>query len=100
MDAQTLDPMADTGGSGSSGSSASGTAYPRRIAVVGAGPSGLFAAQALLAQQEVPVTVDVIDRLPTPYGLLRYGVAPDHTSIKSVATALAKTCLLYTSRCV
>ena len=85
MDAQTLDPMADTGGSGS------GSAYPRRIAVVGAGPSGLFAAQALLAQQEVPVTVDVIDRLPTPYGLLRYGVAPDHTSIKSVATALAKT---------
>jgi ferredoxin--NADP+ reductase len=63
----------------------------RRIAVVGAGPSGLFAAQALVAQTEVPVHVDLIDRLPAPYGLLRYGVAPDHTSIKSVATALART---------
>lgn len=61
------------------------------VAVVGAGPSGLFAAQALVAQSEQPVTVDVYDRLPTPYGLLRYGVAPDHTSIKSVATALART---------
>ena len=63
----------------------------RRIAIVGAGPSGLFAAQALVAQSDVPVEVDILDRLPTPYGLLRYGVAPDHTSIKSVATALART---------
>ncbi|HRW17968.1 MAG TPA: FAD-dependent oxidoreductase [Dermatophilaceae bacterium] len=67
------------------------TAVPRRIAIVGAGPSGLFAAQALTTQSEVPVEVDLLDRLPTPYGLLRYGVAPDHTSIKSVANALAKT---------
>lgn len=63
---------------------------PRRVAIVGAGPSGLFAAQALLSQDEVPVEVDVIDRLPTPFGLVRYGVAPDHESIKSVATALAR----------
>ncbi len=62
-----------------------------RVAIVGAGPSGLFAAQALVGQTDVPVQVDLIDRLPTPYGLLRYGVAPDHTSIKSVATALART---------
>lgn len=60
-----------------------------RVAVVGAGPSGIFLAQALRGQQRVPCTVDVYDRLPTPYGLLRYGVAPDHTSIKSVATSLA-----------
>ena len=53
-----------------------------RVAVVGAGPSGLFAAQALLAGHE-SVRVDVFDRLPTPYGLVRYGVAPDHTSIKA-----------------
>ncbi len=66
-------------------------ARARRIAVVGAGPSGLFAAQALAAQDQVPVTVDLFDRLPTPYGLLRYGVAPDHTNIKAVAAALAKT---------
>lgn len=59
-----------------------------RVAIVGAGPSGLFAAQSLLADEDV--RVDIFDRLPTPYGLLRYGVAPDHASIKSVATALAR----------
>ena len=59
-----------------------------RVAIVGAGPSGLFAAQHLTATGDV--AVDIYDRLPTPYGLLRYGVAPDHTSIKSVAAALAR----------
>ncbi|MCW3159158.1 FAD-dependent oxidoreductase [Micropruina sonneratiae] len=59
-----------------------------RVAIVGAGPSGLFAAQQLTARDDV--AVDIFDRLPTPYGLLRYGVAPDHTSIKSVANALAR----------
>lgn len=53
-----------------------------RVAVVGAGPAGLFTAQALL-KADANVRVDVLDRLPTPYGLLRYGVAPDHTSIKA-----------------
>ena len=62
---------------------------PRRVAVVGAGPSGIYAAQALAAR-DPEIEVDVIDRLPTPYGLLRYGVAPDHTSIKAIAIALAK----------
>src|SRR5512144_188148 len=64
---------------------------PRRIAIVGAGPSGLFAAQSLVGQDQLPVEVDLYDRLPTPYGLLRYGVAPDHQNIKAVAAALAKT---------
>ena len=64
---------------------------PHRVAVIGAGPAGLFAAQHLVTQQDLPVLVDVYDRLPTPFGLLRYGVAPDHTSIRSVATALART---------
>ncbi len=63
----------------------------RRIAIVGGGPSGLFAAQALLAQDRVPVDVDILERLPTPFGLLRYGVAPDHENIKAVANALAAT---------
>ena len=63
----------------------------RRIAIVGAGPSGLFTAQALAAQDRVPVEVDLIERLPTPFGLLRYGVAPDHENIKAVASALART---------
>ena len=62
----------------------------RRVAVVGAGPSGLFAAQALLARAPFPVRVDIFDRLPTPFGLLRYGVAPDHDSIKAIATVLAR----------
>src|ERR1700749_2344474 len=64
-----------------------------KVAVVGSGPAGLYAAEALVKQAAalpVPaaVRVDVLDRLPTPYGLVRYGVAPDHKSIKSVATYL------------
>jgi len=64
------------------------TIEPPRVAIVGAGPSGLFAAAALVAQPDV--RVDIFDRLPTPFGLLRYGVAPDHASIKAVATTLAR----------
>ncbi|MBB2912293.1 ferredoxin--NADP+ reductase [Streptosporangium becharense] len=56
-----------------------------RVAVVGSGPAGLYTAEALMKQAAEPVTVDVLERLPTPYGLVRYGVAPDHTSIKSIA---------------
>ena len=59
-----------------------------RIAVVGGGPAGIYAADALLYQQQVPVLVDVFDRLPTPFGLLRYGVAPDHLKIKSLSRQL------------
>jgi ferredoxin--NADP+ reductase len=66
------------------------TSTPLRVAVVGAGPAGVYAADALTNQSDVDVRVDVFDRLPTPYGLLRYGVAPDHLKMKSVALALAK----------
>ncbi|MEW2576926.1 FAD-dependent oxidoreductase [Streptomyces syringium] len=60
-----------------------------RVAVVGSGPSGVYTAQALVQQQGVPgVTVDVLDRLPCPYGLVRYGVAPDHEKIKSLQNNL------------
>lgn len=55
-----------------------------RVAVIGAGPAGFHAAIALLEQSEVPVEVDLFDRLPTPYGLVRAGVAPDHQKIKGV----------------
>jgi ferredoxin/flavodoxin---NADP+ reductase len=58
-----------------------------RVAVIGAGPSGLYAAAALLASGR-PVSVDVLDRLPSPYGLVRYGVAPDHVKMKSVIRVL------------
>ncbi|MFT4288364.1 FAD-dependent oxidoreductase [Nocardioides sp.] len=61
---------------------------PLRVAVVGAGPSGLYTADALTFDPPVPVLVDVLERLPVPFGLLRYGVAPDHPTIKSAATAL------------
>ncbi|MFD5781967.1 FAD-dependent oxidoreductase [Streptomyces sp. NPDC126933] len=60
-----------------------------RIAVVGSGPSGVYAAQALVQQTRVPdVQVQILDRLPCPYGLVRYGVAPDHEKIKSLQSSL------------
>ena len=64
-----------------------------QIAVVGSGPAGLYTAEALIKQAAAleapqPIRVDVLDRLPTPYGLVRYGVAPDHKSIKSIAEYL------------
>lgn len=56
---------------------------PLKIAVVGSGPSGFYSAEALL-QSRLTVEVDVIERLPVPYGLVRFGVAPDHAKLKSV----------------
>ncbi|MGW4638800.1 FAD-dependent oxidoreductase [Sphaerisporangium sp. NPDC004334] len=61
-----------------------------RVAIVGSGPAGIYTAEALTKQAGEPVEIDVLDRLPTPYGLVRYGVAPDHTSIKSIAGYLRK----------
>ncbi|MGI8870587.1 MAG: FAD-dependent oxidoreductase [Mycobacteriales bacterium] len=58
-----------------------------RIAVIGAGPAGVYATDAL-ARATPPAHVDVIDALPTPYGLVRYGVAPDHVKMKSVIRVL------------
>ncbi|MDV7219708.1 FAD-dependent oxidoreductase [Streptomyces prunicolor] len=58
-----------------------------RVAVVGSGPSGVYTAQSLV-QLEPGVLVDVLDRLPCPYGLVRYGVAPDHEKIKSLQNNL------------
>lgn len=66
---------------------------PLRVAIVGAGPSGFYTAAALLAARDVQVTVDLIDRLPTPYGLVRYGVAPDHPKIKEVVRVFERLAL-------
>ena len=60
-----------------------------RVAVVGSGPAGFYAAGALLAA-DTPVEVDMIERLPTPWGLVRLGVAPDHPKIKSVSRAFER----------
>ncbi len=61
-----------------------------RVAIIGAGPAGYYATDHLLRQDTVPVEVDMFDRLPTPYGLVRLGVAPDHQKIKSVTAAFDK----------
>jgi len=60
---------------------------PLRIAVVGAGPAGMYAAD-ILTSNDPDACVDIFDRLPTPYGLIRYGVAPDHPRIKQIIVAL------------
>src|SRR3954462_3730380 len=65
------------------------TALPLRVAVVGSGPAGFYATGALLGA-DIPVEVDMIERLPTPWGLVRLGVAPDHPKIKSVSRAFEK----------
>ncbi|HEY5293844.1 MAG TPA: FAD-dependent oxidoreductase [Gaiellaceae bacterium] len=62
-----------------------------RVAIVGSGPAGFYAADALLRSEEPSVEVDMIDRLPTPWGLVRLGVAPDHENIKAVSRAFEKT---------
>lgn len=67
----------------------SGTPY--RIAIVGSGPAGFYAAEALFAHPEHDFEVDMIDKLPTPFGLVRFGVAPDHPKIKNVIKRYEKT---------
>ncbi|TKY85013.1 hypothetical protein EX895_006093 [Sporisorium graminicola] len=87
-------------GSASSSSSSSSSALPRkaRIAIVGAGPSGFYAASRLLSRvpfspldppASQPLRIDIFDRLPVPHGLVRYGVAPDHPDVKNVENKFA-----------
>ncbi|MBZ4487868.1 FAD-dependent oxidoreductase [Microbacterium sp. cx-55] len=60
-----------------------------RLAIVGAGPAGIYAADLLLkAERAFDVSIDLFEQLPAPYGLVRYGVAPDHPRIKGIITAL------------
>jgi ferredoxin/flavodoxin---NADP+ reductase len=62
---------------------------PLRVAVIGSGPAGFYAAGALL-DADVPVEVDMLERLPTPWGLVRLGVAPDHPKLKTVSRAFER----------
>src|SRR5215470_16578876 len=64
-----------------------------KVAVVGSGPAGFYAADALL-RSTWPISVDVFERLPVPFGLVRYGVAPDHQTIKRVHVAFERTAQL------
>jgi ferredoxin--NADP+ reductase len=61
------------------------------VAVIGAGPAGIYAADALTRQDLVPVAVDLIDRLPTPFGLVRHGIAPDHPKMRAIRDTLHRT---------
>jgi ferredoxin--NADP+ reductase len=64
---------------------------PLRVAVIGAGPAGIYAADALAGQDDVPVAVDLVDRLPTPFGLVRHGIAPDHLKMRALRDTLRHT---------
>lgn len=64
---------------------------PARIAIIGSGPAGFYTAEHLLKSEEATCEVDIFDRLPTPYGLVRAGVAPDHPKIKSVTRVYERT---------
>ena len=64
---------------------------PLRVAIIGAGPSGFYAADQIIKDPETQAQVDLFDRLPTPYGLVRGGVAPDHPKIKSVTRVYERT---------
>src|SRR3954447_17623417 len=64
---------------------------PLRVAVVGAGPAGIYAADALAGQDDVPVAVDLVDRLPTPLGLVGHVTAPDHRKMRARRETLPHT---------
>lgn len=64
---------------------------PARIAIIGSGPAGFYTAEHLLKSEDATCEVDIFDRLPTPYGLVRAGVAPDHPKIKSVTRVYERT---------
>ena len=64
---------------------------PTRVAVIGSGPAGFYAAGHLLKDSNAAIEVDMLERLPTPWGLVRSGVAPDHPNIKAVSRVYEKT---------
>ncbi len=63
---------------------------PLRVAIVGSGPAAFYTAEHLLGREDLSVQVDMYERLPTPYGLVRFGVAPDHAKIKNVTRVYDK----------
>jgi ferredoxin/flavodoxin---NADP+ reductase len=67
-----------------------GAGHQLRVAIIGSGPTGFYAADHLFRQRELAIEIDMFDRLPTPFGLVRAGVAPDHQKIKAVTAAFDK----------
>ncbi|HZU69671.1 MAG TPA: FAD-dependent oxidoreductase [Ktedonobacteraceae bacterium] len=65
-------------------------ARPLRVAIIGSGPAGFYAAESLLKKRDIALTIDIFNRFPTPFGLVRDGVAPDHQSIKAVIRVFDK----------
>ena len=65
-------------------------ASPLRVSIIGSGPAAFYAADHLLKQDGLHVEIDMFERLPIPYGLVRSGVAPDHHQIKSVTRIFAE----------
>jgi len=64
---------------------------PIRICIIGSGPAGFYLTQNLLRlRQTIPVTIDIIEKAPVPFGLVRYGVAPDHPEVKNVINTFTK----------
>src|SRR5699024_7360318 len=62
---------------------------PFRVAIIGAGPAGIYAADLLTkAEHDLELSIDLFERLPSPFGLVRYGVAPDHPHIDGIINAL------------
>ncbi|MDU7503687.1 MAG: FAD/NAD(P)-binding protein, partial [Corynebacterium kroppenstedtii] len=55
---------------------------PLRVAVIGSGPAGIYASDALMKKYDGDVAIDLFEKMPAPFGLIRYGVAPDHPRIK------------------
>jgi NADPH-dependent glutamate synthase beta subunit-like oxidoreductase len=86
------------GGAGQHGDAVAAREYDRamdngrawRVAIVGAGPSAFYAAEAVFKQAGDTARIDVFERLPTPFGLVRHGVAPDHQDVKNVTATLEK----------
>jgi ferredoxin--NADP+ reductase len=66
-------------------------AQPLRVAIIGSGPAGFYTAEKLFKRTDLTVQVDMYDRLPVPFGLVRFGVAPDHEKIKNVTRVYEKT---------
>nr|WP_044201049.1 FAD-dependent oxidoreductase [Oscillochloris trichoides] len=66
------------------------SARPLRVAIIGSGPAGFYAAEALLKHKDLVCQIDFFNRLPTPYGLVREGVAPDHQNIKAITRVYDK----------